>query len=126
MAYRTQYDAWKQSPALADAEKEGLFSLADQPTELESRFFGPLEFGTAGLRGIMGVGLNRMNVHVIRHATQAFAEGILQEGPTAGAMGIVICYECRNHSAEFAQEAACVMAAHGISVLLFSSIRPPP
>ena len=74
----------------------------------------------------MGVGLHRMNVHVIRHATQAFAQVILAEGPEAAAQGVAICYDCRNHSEEFAQEAAGVMAANGIPVRLFEAMRPTP
>jgi len=126
MSYSAYYEQWKQSPSLSLAEQEELKNLEGNEAELESRFFGPLEFGTAGLRGIMGVGLNRMNVHVIRHATQAFAEVILAEGSKAASQGVAICFDCRNHSEEFAREAACVMAANGIPVHLFSAMRPTP
>lgn len=126
MSYLTAYEEWKASVALSPFEREELLSLHGNQAELESRFFGPLEFGTAGLRGIMGVGLNRMNRHVIRHTTQAFAEIILAEGATAAERGIAICFDCRNHSEEFARESACVMAANGISVRLFSGMRPTP
>jgi len=74
----------------------------------------------------MGMGINRMNLYVIRHATQAFAEVILEEGAEAAARGIAICFDCRNHSDEFARAAACVMAANGIPVRLFEGMRPTP
>ena len=79
MSYRDVYEKWLNSPALSEAEKDELRGIAGDEKEIESRFFAPLEFGTAGLRGTMCVGLHQMNVHVIRHATQAFAEVILAE-----------------------------------------------
>ena len=126
MSYKDTYQHWLASPALSPEERAELTVIAGDEKEIESRFFGPLEFGTAGLRGIMGVGLNRMNVHVIRHATQAFAEVVLAEGPQAAARGVAICFDCRNHSQEFARAAACVMVGNGIPVRLFESLRPTP
>ena len=126
MAYMETYQKWLASPALSEAEKTELRSIANDPKEIESRFFGPLEFGTAGLRGTMAVGLNRMNIHVIRHATQAFAEVIKAEGQEAMDRGVVVCFDCRNHSQEFARETACVMAGNGIKVRLFDALRPTP
>ena len=126
MSYRDTYTAWLQSPALSEEEKAELRSIRDDDKEIESRFYDQLAFGTAGLRGIMGTGLHRMNVHVIRHATQAFADVILEEGPAACARGIAICFDCRQNSDVFAREAACVMAANGISVRLFEALRPTP
>jgi len=119
------YELWLDSPALSETEKAELRSVAGDEKEIESRFYAPLEFGTAGLRGIMGVGLNRMNIHIIRHATQAFADVINGE-PALAKHGVVICYDCRNNSREFAREAACVMAANNIPVRLFSDMRPTP
>ena len=126
MSYKDTYQHWLASPTLSPEERAELSAIAGDEKEIESRFFGPLEFGTAGLRGIMGVGLNRMNVHVIRHATQAFAEVVLAEGPQAAARGVAICFDCRNHSQEFARAAACVMVGNGIPVRLFESLRPTP
>ena len=126
MSYRDMYEKWLNSPALSEAEKEELRSIANDEKEIESRFFAPLEFGTAGLRGTMCVGLHQMNVHVIRHATQAFAEVIKAEGPEAVERGVAICYDCRNNSDLFARETACVMAANGIKVRLFDAMRPTP
>ena len=120
------YHAWLNSPALSAAEKAELASIQGDDKEIESRFFDQLSFGTAGLRGTMGVGLYRMNVHVIRHATQAFAQVILEEGEKAAARGVAICFDCRNNSQTFAREAAQVMAANGIPVRLFESLRPTP
>ena len=126
MDYKQTYQHWLQSPALSEAEKAELAAIAGDDKEIESRFFSQLEFGTAGLRGTMGVGLYRMNVHVIRHATQAFAQVILEEGPEAVKRGVSVCFDCRNNSDIFAREAACVMAGNGIPVRLFEALRPTP
>ena len=126
MSYRDTYEAWLNSPALSPEEKAELEAIGNDDKEIESRFFDQLSFGTAGLRGTMGVGLYRMNVHVIRHATQAFAQVILEEGAEAAARGIAVCFDCRNNSDVFAREAACVMAANGIPVRLFDALRPTP
>lgn len=126
MSYRENYEKWLHSPALSAAEKAELESIQGDEKEIESRFFDQLSFGTAGLRGTMGVGLYRMNVHVVRHATQAFAQVILEEGAEAAARGVAVCFDCRNNSDVFAREAACVMAANGIPARLFESLRPTP
>ena len=126
MSYKDTYEAWLNSPALSAEEKAELEAIKNDEKEIEGRFFDQLSFGTAGLRGTMGVGLYRMNVHVIRHATQAFAQVVLEEGPLSAARGVAICFDCRNNSDVFAREAACVMAANGIPVRLFESLRPTP
>ena len=126
MNYKEEYQRWLDSPALSNAEWEELNAIRDDDKEIESRFFAPLEFGTAGLRGEMALGCRRMNVHVIRHATQAFAEVIRDEGTEACKKGIVICYDCRINSETFAHEAASVMAANGIHVRIFDALRPTP
>ena len=126
MSYRENYEKWPNSPALSADEKAELEAIKNDEKEIESRFFDQLSFGTAGLRGTMGVGLYRMNVHVIRHATQAFAQVILEEGPEAVKRGVAVCFDCRNNSDTFAREAACVMAGNGIPVRLFESLRPTP
>ena len=124
--YKDEYQLWLDSPALSEQEWEELNAIAGDEKEIESRFFAPLEFGTAGLRGTMKLGLHQMNVHVIRHATQAFANVIKAEGTEAMEKGIAICFDCRNNSDVFAREAACVMAANGIHVRIFDSLRPTP
>ena len=126
MSYRENYENWLNSPALSQEEKAELEAIRVDEKEIESRFFDQLAFGTAGLRGTMGVGLYRMNVHVIRHATQAFAQVILEEGPEAAARGVAVCFDCRNKSGLFAREAACVMAGNGIPLRLFQALRPTP
>lgn len=124
--YRTEYEKWLSSKALADIELKELADIDGDDKEIESRFYAPLSFGTAGLRGSMGLGLNRMNNYVVRHATQGFSEVILAEGRAAMENGIVICYDCRINSKTFAQEAASVMAANGIRVRIFDDMRPTP
>ena len=126
MSYRDTYEAWLASPALSADEKAELEAIKNDEKEIESRFFEQLSFGTAGLRGTMGVGLYRMNIHVIRHATQSFAQVILEQGEEAVKRGVAVCYDCRNNSDLFAREAACVIAANGIPVRLFESLRPTP
>lgn len=124
--YMQEYHHWLDSPALTEKEWKELDAIKDDEDEIKSRFFAPLQFGTAGLRGIMGVGLNRMNVHVIMHATQAFAEVIRAEGPEGMQKGVVICFDCRENSETFAHAAATVMAANKIPVKLFDALRPTP
>ncbi len=125
-SYKEEYQYWLDSPALSEDEWKELSSIADDEKEIESRFFAPLQFGTAGLRGVMAVGLYRMNVHVIRWATQAFASVIKTEGGEFCKKGVVICYDCRENSDVFAREAASVMAANGIRVRIFDALRPTP
>ena len=124
--YKEEYQHWLDSPALNEQEWAELSAIADDEKEIENRFYAPLSFGTAGLRGTMKVGLHHMNVHIIRHATQAFANVIIAEGPEAMEKGIAIAHDCRLNSVEFAREAACVMAANGIKVRLFDELRPTP
>ncbi len=121
-----EYRHWLDSPALNEAEWAELNAIFENEDEIKSRFYAPLEFGTAGLRGVMGMGLNRMNRHVVKHATQAFASVILEEGEETAKKGVVICFDCRTDSDSFAKAAACVMAANGIPVLLFDALRPTP
>ena len=126
MDYRKEYEKWLASPALSEDERAELRALEGNDKEIKARFYGPLEFGTAGLRGTMYTGLHNMNRHVIRWAPQGFANVIRAEGTEAMQKGVAVCMDCRNHSAEFARETACVMAANGIHVRLFESLRPTP
>ncbi len=126
MNYRQEYERWLASPALSEDERNELKAIAADEKEIENRFYAPLEFGTAGLRGTMHTGLHNMNRHVIRWATQGFANVIRAEGEEAMKKGVAICMDCRNHSMEFARAAACVMAGNGIRVRLFESLRPTP
>ena len=126
MDFMKEYEKWLNNPALSAEEKAELEAIRNDEKEIESRFFDQLSFGTAGLRGTMGVGLYRMNIHVIRHATQSFAAVILAEGPEAVKRGVAVCFDCRNNSDVFAREAACVLAGNGIPVRLFEALRPTP
>ena len=103
MDFMQEYEKWLRSPALSPAEHAELEAIRNDPKEIESRFFGPLEFGTAGLRGTMYTGLHNMNIHVIRWATQGFANIIAAEGEEGKRRGVAICMDCRNHSMEFAR-----------------------
>ena len=126
MDFMKEYEKWLASPALSDAEHAELEAIRNDPKEIESRFYGPLEFGTAGLRGTMYTGLHNMNIHVVRWATQGFADIIAAEGEEGKARGVAVCMDCRNHSMEFARAAAEVCAANGIHVRIFESLRPTP
>ena len=126
MDFMKEYEKWLASPALSPEEHAELEAIRNDPKEIESRFYGPLEFGTAGLRGTMYTGLHNMNIHVIRWATQGFADVICAEGEEGKRRGVAICMDCRNHSQEFARAAAEVCAANGIHVRIFEALRPTP
>ncbi|MCL2078894.1 MAG: phospho-sugar mutase [Oscillospiraceae bacterium] len=127
MDYRVEYEKWLNSPALSEAEKKELQSIKGDEKEIKSRFFDMLEFGTGGLRGIMAVGLFRMNAHVIRHATQALAELVLEE-PVQNEKEkcVAVCFDSRNDSDTFAKAAASVIAGNGIKARIFDGLRPTP
>ncbi|MBR7099124.1 MAG: phospho-sugar mutase, partial [Clostridia bacterium] len=122
--YQQNYEKWLNSTALSEAEKAELRAIAQDEDEKKLRFCHGLSFGTAGLRGVMKVGLNALNRHTVAHATQGLAALISQEGRAAD--GVAIAYDCRNNSALFAETAACVLAANGIQVYLFDALRPTP
>ena len=124
--YMEEYQRWLDSPALSEEEWRELDAIRTDEKEIRERFFAPLEFGTAGLRGTMKTGLHNMNIHIIRHATQAFADVICAEGEAAKKKGIVIAHDCRLNGRQFAEEAAAVMAANGIYVRIFDALRPTP
>lgn len=122
--YRAEYDYWcREADEAARAE---LLAISDDENEIKERFYKDLEFGTAGLRGILGVGSNRMNVYTVRRATQGLASYILQKGSQAAQRGVAISYDCRHFSKEFAWEAAGVLAANGIRVWIYSEMQPTP
>ena len=126
MDYMQEYQKWLDSDVLTPEEHAELEAIKDDPKEIESRFYGPLEFGTAGLRGTMAMGLHHMNLYVVRHATQGFANVICAEGEQAKERGVAICMDCRLHGMEFARAAAEVCAAAGIKVRIFDALRPTP
>ena len=126
MDYLKEYQKWLDSGVLTAEEHAELEAIKDDPKEIEGRFYGPLEFGTAGLRGTMAMGLHHMNIYVVRHATQAFANVICAEGEKAKERGVAIAMDCRLHGMEFARAAAEVCAAAGIKVRIFDALRPTP
>ena len=126
MNYMENYKRWLDNPKLDAESRRELEAIADNHDEIELRFLGNLEFGTGGLRGTMGAGLNKMNVYTVAQATQGMAEMIALEGGDAKARGVVIAYDSRNNSALFSQTAAEVLSANGICVYLFDGVRPTP
>ncbi|MEG2377166.1 MAG: phospho-sugar mutase, partial [Clostridia bacterium] len=126
MNYKAEYDRWCSAPELPTDMRRELLEIASDNAEIESRFCAPLSFGTAGLRGIMGAGINRMNIFTVRQATQGLARLIMTLGSAAMTRGVAICMDSRHMSAEFAREAACVLAGNKIRVYLFDALRPTP
>ena len=122
--YRKIYDEWLQNPYFDEATKNELRSIAGNENEIRERFYTDLEFGTAGLRGIIGAGINRMNVYVVRRATQGLADYIIKQGGQK--KGVAIAYDSRHMSPEFSLEAALTLAANGIRAYRFESLRPTP
>lgn len=117
------YTAWLNDPNVDEETKAELRRIADEPAEIEDRFYRDLEFGTGGLRGVMGAGTNRMNRYVVGKATQGFARYLLARFSSPS---VVIAHDSRNQSDTFALEAACVLAANGIKTYLYPSLRPTP
>lgn len=124
MGYRENYEAWLNNTYFDEATREELKSIAGDEKEIEERFYMDLEFGTAGLRGIIGAGTNRMNVYTVRKATQGLANYIAKVNGQA--KGVAIAYDSRRMSPEFADEAALCLAANGIKAYVFESLRPTP
>lgn len=124
MTAREIYEQWRQDPYFDEDTKAELEGIAGDPSEIEERFYRNLEFGTGGLRGIIGAGTNRMNIYTVRKATQGLANYILQE--KGAERGVAIAYDSRRMSPEFARETALCMAANGIKAYIFPSLRPTP
>lgn len=126
MNYMAEYERWLASSALTDEERAELEAIRGNEDAIKDRFFAPLSFGTAGLRGVLGTGLYRMNRFTVGAATQGLANLIVQNGAEACARGVAIAYDSRHFSPEFAQLAACILAANGITVKLYDELRPTP
>ncbi len=124
MEYRENYEEWLSNPYFDEATKEELKGIAADDKEIKERFYKELEFGTAGLRGIIGAGTNRMNVYTVRKATQGLANYIVKNDGQA--KGVAIAYDSRRMSPEFADVAALCLAANGIKAYVFDSLRPTP
>src|SRR5690625_3807642 len=125
MNYMDKYNQWLESDYFDEETKKELRGITDEK-EIEDRFYTDLKFGTAGLRGLIGAGTNRMNKYTVALATQGLAQTIINKGQEAMDMGVAIAYDVRQFSDEFAQMAARVLAANGIKVYLFDDIRPTP
>ena len=117
---------WLTDPAVDDQTRAEVASIAENEEEILSRFGACLSFGTAGLRGIIGAGTNRMNIYVVRQATQGLADLILSMGSHAAERGVVVGHDCRILSREFAVESCRVLVANGIKAYLFDELRPTP
>ena len=124
MNYQEQYQAWLTNPYFDEETKAELRAIANDDKEIKERFYKDLEFGTAGLRGVIGAGTNRMNIYTVRKATQGLANYIIQKGFQS--KGVAIAYDSRRMSPEFANEAALCLAANGIKAYIFESLRPTP
>ena len=124
MDYKEVYEQWIANPYFDEATKEELKSIAEDENEIKERFYMDLEFGTAGLRGIIGAGTIRMNIYVVRRATQGLANYIAKVDKKS--QGVAIAYDSRHMSPEFAQEAALCLAANGIKAYIFETLRPTP
>ncbi|SDQ41471.1 phospho-sugar mutase [Carnobacterium viridans] len=126
MSWRETYQLWENFNDLEIELKEELKSLKDDSDTLEDAFYAPLEFGTAGMRGIIGVGVNRMNAYTVRQATEGLARFMDSLGDETQKRGVAIAYDSRHKSPEFAMEAARTLGAHGIPAFVFESLRPTP
>ena len=122
--YMKIYEEWLNNPYFDETTKEELRAIAGDENEIKERFYMDLEFGTAGLRGVIGAGINRMNIYVVRRATQGLANYIIKQG--GADKGVAIAYDSRRMSPEFAMEAAMTLAANGIKAYKFESLRPTP
>lgn len=124
MGYREQFEFWLNDSYFDEATKQELLAIRNDEKEVEDRFYKELEFGTGGLRGVIGAGTNRMNIYTVRKATQGLANYIIKQGGQK--KGIAIAYDSRRMSPEFADEAALCMAANGIRAYVFDALRPTP
>ena len=124
MSYQEEFNFWLNDPYFDEDTKNELLSIRNDEKEIEDRFYKELEFGTGGLRGVIGAGTNRMNIYTVRKATQGLANYILKQGGKE--KGVAIAYDSRRKSPEFADEAALCLAANGIKAYVFDSLRPTP
>ena len=122
--YKLRYEEWLNSAYIDEKSKIELIALGNNEKEIQDRFYKDLEFGTGGLRGIIGIGTNRMNIYTVRKATQGLANYILSKGKEN--KGVAIAYDSRNMSIEFSEETALVLNANGIKTYRFDALRPTP
>lgn len=122
----TLFETWNSCQTLPENLQADMRALAEEDDKKYDAFYQPLEFGTAGMRGILGAGINRMNIYTVRQATEGLSQLILEKGEAAKERGVVIAYDSRHQSPEFALETARVLAHHGIKAYVFESLRPTP
>ncbi len=122
--YKQRYENWLNDPAISEEDKQELRNISQDEKEIEDRFYKDLEFGTAGLRGVIGIGTNRMNIYTVTKATQGLANYIVKKGVQE--KGVAIAYDSRRMSKEFSDEAALTLNANGIKTYRFDSLRPTP
>ena len=125
MSWKETYEEWLNQPKMAPALKAELKAMKDDQ-EIEDAFYGPLSFGTAGMRGLMGAGINRMNIYTVRQATEGLAVLMDSLGDDIKKRGVSISYDSRHHSREFAHDCARVLGAHGIQTYIYDNVRPTP
>mgnify|MGYP000301540679 CR=1 FL=1 len=126
MDFRAEYEKWCTDPYFDEATKAELKAIAGDDKEIEDRFYRTLEFGTAGLRGVIGAGTNRMNIYTVRQATQGLANYILSQGEDAVKRGVAIAHDSRNMHDEFTDATALCLAANGIKTYVFPQLAPVP
>lgn len=126
MDYKAIYERWCTSPVVNEETKAELLAIKDNEKEIEERFYRELEFGTAGMRGILGAGTNRMNIYNVRRASQGVAKYVLSKGEDAAKAGVLIGYDTRNFSRVFAEETAKVLTAAGVKAYLFDTVHSVP
>lgn len=126
MSWEQVYEQWKNNTDLEENLKKQLADLEEDPEKLEDAFYAPLEFGTAGMRGILGPGINRMNIYTVRQATEGLARFMDEQDDETRRRGVAIAYDSRHMSPEFALEAAKTLAKHDIPSYVFESLRPTP
>ena len=126
MSWEETYTIWNKRPDLAPEVREDLDKIANDNEALEDAFYTPMEFGTAGMRGLIGAGINRMNIYTVRQATEGLARFMDTLDEETKLRGVAISYDSRHMSQEFAFEAARVLGAHGIPSFVFESLRPTP
>ena len=124
--YKAEYLRWSMSPVVDEETKRELGAIADNEKEIEERFYRELEFGTGGMRGILGAGTNRMNIYTVRRASQGVAKYVLGLGADKAKAGVLIGYDTRNFSRVFAEETARVLAANGVKAYLFDKVHSVP
>ena len=122
--YKQNYEKWLKDPAISEEDKQELRNIEKDEKEIEDRFYKDLEFGTAGLRGLIGIGTNRMNRYTVTKATQGLANYIVKKGMQQ--KGVAIAYDSRRMSKEFSEEVALCLNANGIKTYRFETLRPTP